>query len=133
MEAVFGRRVRRARESAGLTQAQLAERMRGFGATLDPSMVAKIEAGIRPTNIAEAVALRGALGIQSVAQLIETDMTDGEALALQLHRNWADVLARKDDLRRQWEQIRSDEQLLREREAALRNQGIDVVQYPETS
>lgn len=65
----FGRRVRAARDAAGLTQAQLTGRLLATGVRVPSTAVAKIETGTRPTTVVELEALAGALGV-SAADLL---------------------------------------------------------------
>lgn len=56
-EAAFGRRVRVLRVEAGLTQAQLAQRLKTAGLQLHQTAIAKIETANRSTSVAEICAL----------------------------------------------------------------------------
>jgi transcriptional regulator with XRE-family HTH domain len=62
-DVLFGRRLRGLREEAGLTQRQLADRMRAAGYKMHQTTVAKIEAGERAVSVGEAAEFAGALGI----------------------------------------------------------------------
>lgn len=68
----FGQTIRAARAAQGFTQAELARRMREQGHNWHHSTVAKVEAGARPTNVEELIALASVLGFP-VQQLIEPD------------------------------------------------------------
>ncbi|MCG8152579.1 helix-turn-helix domain-containing protein [Pimelobacter simplex] len=58
----FGDRVKTARESVGLTQRGLAERIQAdYGLTIDPSAITRIEKGDRSARTAEISAIAGAL------------------------------------------------------------------------
>lgn len=59
----LGQRVRQIRKGAGLTQADLAEKLRGYDVDVHQSTVAKMEAGVRPTVAHEVWALASALGV----------------------------------------------------------------------
>lgn len=101
VERAFGRRVRELRTAKGMTQASLANELRRQGIPLDPSQVAKMESGSRPTNMAEFVALQMAL--QAPASFLI-----GEEGATQKER---------DAMRREWETARLDR-----REAEIKKQ-----------
>lgn len=59
----FGTRAKAARIGAGMTQAQLQERLEaGFGITLDTSGITRIEAGQREPRLSEALAIAAILG-----------------------------------------------------------------------
>lgn len=63
----FGRNLRRLREKAGLSQAELAQKLKDYGVVLHPSAIAKIEArdvsNPRTIRLNEADALARALGV----------------------------------------------------------------------
>lgn len=63
----FGRRVRRLRKEAGLTQKELADRIGQWGRSYHQTTVAKIESGTRPTSLDELIPLSVALGVSQRA------------------------------------------------------------------
>lgn len=62
-EERFGAEVRAKRLAAGLTQGQLAAAMTHRGSPIHQTTIAKLEAGTRPTSVAEVVTLAGILGV----------------------------------------------------------------------
>jgi transcriptional regulator with XRE-family HTH domain len=65
IDDVFRIRLPIARHGAGLSQAQLAQRLRDYGyAQLSETAIAKIESGTRRVALGEALALTAALGCQ---------------------------------------------------------------------
>lgn len=84
----FGRNLRRARELSGLSQAELAKRLEGYGVSLHPSAIAKIEArdaaNPRAIRLNEADALAKALGY-AVTEIAEP--TEGEAPPAREHHS----------------------------------------------
>lgn len=64
-EAVLADRIRRARETAGMTQPQLAERLyQQSGIKLDPTAITRMERGNRTIRLNEAVHLAAILDIK---------------------------------------------------------------------
>lgn len=61
--AAFYRQVRLSRIHRGLTQAQLAERLKEMGSTLDAADIAKIETGRRSAFLDEVIEVAAALGV----------------------------------------------------------------------
>jgi transcriptional regulator with XRE-family HTH domain len=59
---VFGQRTKAARMEAGLTQAQLQDRLASRGIKIDSSGLTRIEAGQREPRLSEALALADVLG-----------------------------------------------------------------------
>ncbi|WP_186526295.1 helix-turn-helix domain-containing protein [Leekyejoonella antrihumi] len=59
----FGRRVKKLRRAAGLTQRQLADRLSQWGRSYHQTTIAKLEAGSRPTTLDELTPLAVALGV----------------------------------------------------------------------
>lgn len=68
----FGARVRHYRESRGVSQRELAQRLTSQGAAIDASGISRIEKGARTAKAFEAVALAEALDVQ-VKHLIHGD------------------------------------------------------------
>ena len=132
-EVIFGTRVRRFRELTNMTQAQLADEMRRRGAPLDPTMVAKVERGTRPTNVAEVLAFRDAMRLDSVSRLFgEDDLSEREALLLRSRHAWARLRAHRDDLRRELAAVEAEAEELRKRDEALQGgSGGDDGEHPE--
>jgi transcriptional regulator with XRE-family HTH domain len=60
---VFARRVRVLRDTAKMTQRQLADAMTAAGHRMHQTTIAKIEAGERPVQVGEAVALARVIGV----------------------------------------------------------------------
>lgn len=69
---VFGQRTRAARIDAGLTQAQLQERLASRGIKIDSSGLTRIEAGQREPRLSEALALADVLGF-GLASLVTSN------------------------------------------------------------
>ena len=63
MAIAFGQRMKAARAEAGLTQAQLQERLAEHGVRFDTSAITRVEAGEREPRISEARAIASVLGI----------------------------------------------------------------------
>lgn len=61
-EQRFGRRMRRARERAGLTQAGIAEALAAGGLKVDPTAITRMEKGERGIRLNEARAIADVLG-----------------------------------------------------------------------
>lgn len=61
-EATFSKRVREERESAGLSQTELARKLDGHGLKLDPTAITRLERGSRAIRLGEAVAIAEVLG-----------------------------------------------------------------------
>jgi transcriptional regulator with XRE-family HTH domain len=81
-DAVFARRVRQLRESAGLTQRQVADQMTGAGYRMHQTTIAKIEADDpRPVYVGEAVTLARILGVSLSDLLSEPTEVDERQLA----------------------------------------------------
>jgi transcriptional regulator with XRE-family HTH domain len=86
-ERILGQRLRGLREEAGLTQEQVAARMRSLGHHLYQNTIWKIEAGKRPVRVNEAVALANILGIPLDGLLRDPALSaEGSALWTQLQQ-----------------------------------------------
>lgn len=72
----FGKRVREARTTRDMTQADVAEAMARRGVPVHKTAIAKIEAGTRATTVTELVALAGSIGV-TPDQLL-TNKSDAE-------------------------------------------------------
>lgn len=68
-EAIVGANVRRLRETAGLSQAQLASRLTRTGYGLGDQAVGNIEKGKRRVNVDDLVAFGSALGVTPTSLL----------------------------------------------------------------
>lgn len=81
-----GRNLRRLREKAGLSQAELAQKLEDYGVSLHPSAIAKIEArdvaNPRTVRLNEADALARALGVPLVELVSGPHLEFLEAVAL---------------------------------------------------
>lgn len=131
-EAIFGRRVREVRESLGLTQAHLADELRRRGVSLDPTMIAKMEKGTRPTNVAEIVALRWALQLDGVGKLFgEGEWTNDEFAVMQVEWAWDRLAARQRELKVQQEALEREADVLRKRTTELAERGAYGGEHPE--
>lgn len=62
-EETFGRRVKELRSARGWTQGDLAQRLTAAGYQMHQSTVAKMESGVRPTNVGEIAALAAIFGV----------------------------------------------------------------------
>lgn len=121
----FGRRVKKLRKDAGLTQADLAERLSQWGRSYHQTTVAKLESGTRPTSLEELIPLSVALGIPqqaffqdpSPADQAEREARQAEQEVLRLRAELDEVRDQQRRLRRQLEQA---EQTYAEKSAALR-------------
>jgi transcriptional regulator with XRE-family HTH domain len=91
-ERIFGQRLRVLREEAGMTQAQLAERMTGQGFPMHQTTIGKIEANQRPVRVNEASMLAGILGLQLSDLLADPDLT---AEVAELREELEQALARR--------------------------------------
>jgi transcriptional regulator with XRE-family HTH domain len=109
-DVAFGRRLRYLRETAGLTQQQLADVMREAGSKMHRSTIGKIEAGERIVSIGEAAQFARILGID-LTQLI--NVGEGRRVTAQL--KVASLEHRADEYTRQRDeaQILLDETLAR--------------------
>lgn len=80
----YGRNLRRMRDAAGLSQAELAQKLAEFGVSLHPSAIAKIEArdakNPRTIRLNEADGLARSLGVP-LANLLSGPHEDYEAVA----------------------------------------------------
>jgi transcriptional regulator with XRE-family HTH domain len=80
-QRILGVRLRALREEAGMTQAQLAERMTRLGFPMHQTTVAKIEANQRPVTVNEAVLLASVVGF-TLQDLLADPAADKETAAL---------------------------------------------------
>lgn len=71
-EEAFGRRVRALRAAAGVTQAELADKVSHAGMSMTQGMIAKLERGARPTSVGELAVLGQVFGV-APAELLEDD------------------------------------------------------------
>lgn len=71
-EESFGHRVRALRAAAGMTQAELADKVSHAGMNMTQGMIAKLERGARPTSVGELAVLGQVFGVPP-AQLLEAD------------------------------------------------------------
>lgn len=102
----FGRRVKELRKAAGLTQAELAERLGRWGKSYHQTTVAKLEAGTRPTNLDELMPLAVALGVSqreffddpSPADRAEHKVREAEQDLLEIHSELMSAFARVKQL-----------------------------------
>jgi transcriptional regulator with XRE-family HTH domain len=116
-DEIFARRLRALRETAGLTQQQLADRMSAAGNRMHRSAVAKIESGDRMVSIGEAMQLAVVLGID-LADLVTDRATHAENE--KIHRARVVAQAKVRDLQYQLAQrtkLLQDDQLLLENTA----------------
>lgn len=90
-DAIFARRLREVRQTAGVTQQQLADRMTAVGHKMHRSAIAKIEVGDRPVSIGEAVQFAGQLGT-TLMDLV-TD-TRSDSPAERLHHKRVEAMIR---------------------------------------
>ena len=89
-ERILGMRLRALREEAGLTQAQMAERMTGQGFPMHQTTVAKIEANQRPVRVNEAVMFAAILNLGLPGLLADPEL-DEEAADLRAQMQQAAV------------------------------------------
>lgn len=66
-ERAFGRRVKDLRTARGWTQDDLARHLAAAGYTMHQTTVAKMESGVRPTDVGEIAAIAAIFGIQPAA------------------------------------------------------------------
>lgn len=105
----FGRRVRELRKAAGLTQAELAERLGRWGKSYHQTTVAKLEGGGRPTTLEELMPLAVALGVSqreffddpSPTDRAEHKAREAEQGVLEVHSELMVVLARVKQLQKE--------------------------------
>jgi transcriptional regulator with XRE-family HTH domain len=107
-DAIFARRLRTVRQSAGLTQLQLADRMSAAGDKMHRSAIAKIESGDRVVSVGEAVQIAGVLGVDLV-ELVTDPAGQDEA-----HRRRVEAQA----------EVRSRQHLAAERRRLLEEQQV---------
>ncbi|MEI6622337.1 MAG: helix-turn-helix transcriptional regulator [Actinomycetes bacterium] len=100
-ERRFGRRMRQERERLGLTQLQLAERIRSLGVDLHPSAIAKMEDrnAVKPRGIrlSEAAAIAEVFGL-SISEMTRPQRDDLARLAEQAR----DVVANNNRAMASW-------------------------------
>jgi transcriptional regulator with XRE-family HTH domain len=105
-EQAFGRRVRALRVSAGMTQADLAEKMTHLGVNMRQGMIAKLERGARPTPVGEVTVLANVLDVSPSALLVSEDALPREITTLlDLRMNAVNTAAYLQELIAQSEQI----------------------------
>jgi transcriptional regulator with XRE-family HTH domain len=83
LDKIFGRNMREARERLGYSQQLFADSLEAFyGITWHQTTVGKIESGVRPAKLHEAVAIASALGM-SVSDLLSesADVDRKESIA----------------------------------------------------
>jgi transcriptional regulator with XRE-family HTH domain len=73
LDRSLARRVRTLREHQGLTQQELADRLKKLGVPIDRSAVARLERGRRGMTVAEMLALALALSVAPVHLLVDPD------------------------------------------------------------
>jgi transcriptional regulator with XRE-family HTH domain len=129
-ERILGMRLRGLREEAGITQAQLAERMTRQGFSMHQTTIAKIEANQRPVTVNEAVTLATVLGIPMPWLLADPDL-DEEASALwgelrkvaadklEAEREHAELQAAHADVTARLSQVAARRRTLEQREGEL--------------
>jgi transcriptional regulator with XRE-family HTH domain len=129
-ERILGMRLRRLREEAGITQAQLAERMTCQGFSMHQTTIAKIEANQRPVTVNEAVMLAVILDIPMPWLLADPEL-DEEASALwdelrkviadklEAEREHAELQAARADVTARLSQASSRRLVLEQREQEL--------------
>jgi transcriptional regulator with XRE-family HTH domain len=116
-DEIFARRLRALRETAGLTQQQLADEMSAAGNRMHRSAVAKIESGDRTVSIGEAMQFAVALGID-LADLVTDRGTHAENE--KIHRARVNARAQVQGLRYELAErtkVLQDDQLLLENTA----------------
>lgn len=116
-----------------MSLADVCSELERYGVRLNTSQLSKLERAERPTNLAEIVALKYALGFDSFEQLLgERGMSEREALLLRSKHAWARLLAHRDDLRRQLAAVEAEAEELRKRDEALQGgSGGDDGEHPE--
>lgn len=97
----FGQRTKAARMDAGLTQAQLQDRLASRGIKIDSSGLTRIEAGQREPRLSEALAIAGVLGfglanLVTPAPSLETYMNEVRRLAEQSRETLLQLLSSVD-------------------------------------
>lgn len=103
-ELAFGMRVRMLRTAAGMTQAELADRVTGAGMSMTQGMVAKLERGARPTSVGELAVVGQVFGV-TPAQLLEGDkLSPDVARITELRLRLAAAEAAVVELASKWEQ-----------------------------
>ena len=101
MAAAFGQRMKAARLEAGLTQAELQQRLAERGVPLDTSAITRLEAGGREPRLTEALAIAATLGfgltdLAAPATEIDAYMTEVRQLMEQSRAALLDLLRSVD-------------------------------------
>ncbi|MBD8205528.1 helix-turn-helix transcriptional regulator [Microbacterium sp. CFBP 8790] len=91
-DAAFAQWIKEARSRAGLSQEELARRMRDRGHDFQQQTVYKLERGARRVSIGEAVALADALDL-NLALFSEQDPASRAALRMRIEQQTKDLLA----------------------------------------
>lgn len=76
----------------------MAHELTHHGQALDPTMVAKIEAATRPTNVAEVTALSRVLRVAPSVLLEGQDLTDAEARWIVVEAEASKLMQRREQL-----------------------------------
>lgn len=121
----FGRRVKELRKAAGLTQAELADRLGRWGKSYHQTTVAKLEAGTRPTTLDELMPLAVALGVSqreffddpSPAARAEQKVREAEHELVRMQEDMVQTFTRLKQIQ---ESIRTAVDVYRRRLVALR-------------
>ncbi|MGJ9426848.1 helix-turn-helix domain-containing protein [Nesterenkonia halotolerans] len=121
----FGRRVKRLRKDAGLTQQELADRLGQWGRSYHQTTVAKLESGTRPTTLEELIPLSVALGVSqreffqdpSPNERAERKVREAEQELLELR---SQVSATRDRYRQLQDELKKALEVYSLRLAALR-------------
>lgn len=128
IERVFGRRVREVREAVGLSQAQLAKELVKRGVKLSPSQVAKVERGERPTNVAEAWALKVALKVEMGWLFGEGDKSPEELRSMEIAWHLSRIQQRERELTAELDMLNRERERLWQ---ATQAGGVSDGEHPE--
>ncbi|MEQ4520447.1 helix-turn-helix transcriptional regulator [Pseudarthrobacter sp. B907] len=114
-EQDFGQRVRSLRAAAGMTQAELADKVSHAGMNMTQGMIAKLERGARPTSVGELAVLGQVFGVSS-AQLLEAGQMSPESARLaELRLRLTAAEAGVIELAARWEQANTALEVGREK------------------
>lgn len=114
-EQAFGRRVRALRAAAGITQADLADKMTHLGVSMRQGMIAKLERGARPTSVGEIAVLANVLGVPPSSLLVPEDaLPQDVATILDMRMNAIQTASLLQELISQGQQIMERIEMKRE-------------------
>ena len=114
-EEAFGRRIRALRAAAGMTQAELAEKVSHAGMSMKQGMIAKLERGARPTSVGELAVLGQVFGVTPSELLQGDELSPDVARITELRLRVASAEAAVIELAGRWEQANTALEVGREK------------------